>query len=48
MVETQSKTPSWEALGAELLLSSDQLILAYRKTMLQHFASSVTKKMEVI
>lgn len=48
VVETQSKTPSWEALGAELLLSSDQLILAYRKTMLQHFASSVTKKMEVI
>jgi len=33
VVETQPLTPSWVTQGADLLLASDQLILAYRKAL---------------
>ena len=33
VVETQPPTPSWVTQGQDLLLSSDQLILAYRKAL---------------
>jgi hypothetical protein len=33
VVETQPQTPSWVTQGEELLLASDQLILAYRKAL---------------
>ena len=35
VVETQPNTPSWVTQGSELLLASDQLILAYRKALAQ-------------
>ena len=33
VVETQPRTPSWVTQGEDLLLASDQLILAYRKAL---------------
>ena len=33
VVETQPRTPSWVTQGDDLLLASDQLILAYRKAL---------------
>ena len=40
IVETQEAAPSWERGQRDLLLSSDQLILAYRKAMQRSLANS--------
>ncbi len=40
VVETQPLTRSWETQGEELLLASDQLIVAYRKALKQACSSS--------
>lgn len=39
VVETQPRTPSWVTQGEDLLLASDQLILAYRKSLAKACAS---------
>lgn len=39
VVETQELSPSWERGHRDLLLSSDQLILAYRKALQRRLVS---------
>ena len=42
VVETQPNTPSWVTQGEDLLLASDQLILAYRKALARTCQQEVT------
>jgi hypothetical protein len=43
VVESQPSTPSWVTQGEDLLLASDQLILAYRKALAKATMSEAVK-----